>query len=102
MVSMTKDTEEYKRTLKKIKDKVLSEVWTVKKFKDFMIRNFQENGIGPEFFRQYGDDSQTLNKVHVLSMVIQTLDMTKNPEEHMGRRKTSRRMKKLLEYIDQG
>lgn len=103
MVSM-KDDGKYIKTLVKIKKKVLEEDWTVGKFQDFMVRNFHDNGVTEDVFKlskqTSGRKEKPIKKKIVLSMIIQTLDMTRNPEYYKTPRHTKERVRKLFKMIE--
>jgi len=95
---MMKDDEHYIDTLRKIKNKVLSEDWTAKKLRDMILRNFRDNGVDEKVFPQTTRDG-LISKVHALGILIQTLDMTRNPEKYDKPRLAKERVRELLTKI---
>jgi len=91
-----KDSREYLEKLGRIKRKILSETWTkTKLIKTMMV--FQENGVTEQHFNTIGDGE--IKPAHALSMIIQTLDMTRYPQEHTSPRKSANRLGQILSRL---
>jgi len=93
-----KDDEAYIENLRKIKDIIFSEEWTAQKLRDTILKNFRDNGLDEKIFLQT-NKGNSISKIHALGIIIQVIDMTRNPEGYQKPRLAKERVRELFERI---